>query len=146
MIGNFDPDTHNVYLFLENGDQSQLEEEMLDGELLDSGRPGHYPGTIELEYDDTQDDRRPHIERDPISEELTVGDLSITISDTVYHKLKDGHLYHDRVGSFQDLNEVGKVWIFPPETRGQYDYMWDDLHFYQDLTAEQRETYRENTK
>jgi hypothetical protein len=142
MIANFDSETHNVQVFLETGDLAVLETEPVEGNILTVNNPGKAPGTAEINYSEG-DQRRPEITREHIQDEKSVDNFSLEIFEPQYQHLQDNGVYHDRVGAFQDLAGEAKIWIFPPENQGEYGYMLDDLNFYENLTEEQREKYRE---
>lgn len=141
MIANFDPGTHNIWLFLEEGDLGVLEENAVEGKLLDISSPGKYPGEARLEYDG-REIGRPDISRGE-AKENSLTDFNVEIAKDQYEGLTDGNIYHDRVGAFQDLVGEAKIWIFPPDNHRSYEYMWDELQFKRDLTNEQRDSYAE---
>lgn len=143
MIVNFAGDVDNLYVFLEEGDVVELEEDTVSGPVLDSDRPHFRPGSFDLLYDEDAQFVRPQIGRE-VSDDGFVDDFEVVVSDSTYSSLLENEVYHGRVGSYQDLSSAGKVWVFPPENRGQYDYLFDDLEFYQGLTEEQRQNYEES--
>lgn len=142
MIVNFADDVDNLYIFLEDGDVEEIEDGVA-GPVLDTDRPHFRPGEFEVNYEDEAHFLKPQIGREPSEEEL-VDDFEVVISDNIYDSLREGDVYHSRVGPYQDLSSAGKVWFFPAGDRAGYDYLFNDLEFYHDLTEEQRDNYREN--
>lgn len=142
MIANFNSGTHNVQIFLETGDLAVLETEPVKGNILTVDNPGKAIGKAEINYSQGNHGR-PEITREHIQNENYVDNFNIKIFEPQYQQLQDNSVYHDRVGAFQDLVGEAKLWIFPPENQGEYRYMLEDLEFYENLTEEQREKYRE---
>jgi hypothetical protein len=140
MIANFAQETSDMWIFLEEGDLALLDGEVLEGKVIDTGRPGEEPGTLSLEYDEGYDNMRPAIVRESRD---TVDDFEVIVGERQYPDLAEGELYHGRVGAYQELPEASKLWILPPENRGEYDYMMDDLDFYREFGEEERQQYRQ---
>ena len=69
--------------------------------------------------------------------------INLVIGQDHYEHLNEGNIYHDRFGAFQELPECAKLWIFPPESRGEYGYMLEDMEFYSNLSDEKREVAKE---
>jgi hypothetical protein len=142
MIVNFADDVDNLYIFLEDGDVEEIEDGVT-GPVLDTDRPHFGPGELDVSYDDNVHISRPQIGREVV-DGRSIDNFEVVVGDDVYSSLRDDEVYHGRVGSYQDLSSAGKIWFFPVEDRGGYEYLFDKLEFYNDLTEEQREDYMEN--
>jgi hypothetical protein len=148
VIGNFDvledQSTYNLWVFLEGDDFSVLESDVLEGELLDLNSPGRELGEVVLAYDPEASYAPGHrVEREGYQ-------IEVTIDQSVYGKLEDNRIHHERFISSQNLPGNAKLWIFPADNRGRdssdYSFMYSDLDFYSGLSDEKRETVRENLR
>lgn len=138
MIGNFDSEiTSNVWVFLEEGDVSELEEDALEGNLYDISNGDEF-GMLSLVYGSAEDfDFVPRVER--MDE-----DIVVEITDEAYDMVEKDRVYRTRIGDLQDFSREAKIWVFPPENQGRHEYMMNDLQFYSN--NEEIEAIRENYK
>lgn len=121
MIGNFRSED-DLFVFLEDGDLEGLEVEDLEGCLIDPVNPGRASGELVLRYDGVNSHSRPGV---AVYDNSGVSDVEVVIGESDYHKLVDGDVYDDGIGSYQELSQKNDFRIVPSEARNGYQSLYE---------------------
>lgn len=126
MIANFSDDTGELYVFFDEGELENLDQETdIEGTVTDADNQDLGTGDMYVGYEENLHFHRPVVGRD--SENGEVGDFEVVVGEHVYDKLLDGEVYEFPGGRYHSIPKGAEVKLMPNGEKAGLDTLYSEL-------------------